>query len=161
MLLGAIVGILSIYYVGNFDSSAHHDRTLLYLWVYVMVFFTCIPAFAAWLAGFRLRRIQDSKKLKQWHMPFTCGLLSATLLQICGAIFLVILLVPAVDQLYADASAKSSSLIPDGISYRTSKRLSFRFNLIMWVFLTLPFTAIGATIFQRVTKFPTDTDLFE
>ena len=125
--------------------------------LYFTVVLICIPPLAALLTGLRLRRINDPYKSRQWRTCFRWSLLNATLVHFLMAIIFAAFFVGVSHYMYSKSVIYPWELRGLDISnFRGSVSLSLK----TWVFLTLPLTALGATIFHRVTKFPSDRTVF-
>lgn len=125
--------------------------------LYFTVVLICIPPLAAFLTGLRLRRINDSYKLKQWRTCFQWGLLNATLIHFLITIIFTVFFVGVSHHIYLKSVFNPLELRRLGILHFEA---SVFISLKTWIFLTLPLTAIGATIFDRITKFPSDRTVF-
>lgn len=159
--LGSAGAILFITFFGPGTDFVEMTRNMgLLVPMYIIICLLIIPPLATWITGFRLRFIDDPNKLSQWRSSFGWGLLTATALQLIAAIVFTQLLVLAFDQTYADFGPANNLEVPEGLARANGYRTSFRLNLIMWIALTLPLTTIGATIFHRVTTFPSDRTVF-
>jgi len=112
--------------------------------------FLLVAPLSAWLACRRLRRLTDMKQLSRWRSSFFAGLGSTSLVQLIIAAVLTCVLLGAV----------AIGGLRNGEDWSYIIGNSLFFNALIWVNITLPLTAICATIFWRVTKFPDDRSVF-
>lgn len=117
----------------------------------------------AWLSCGWLRRIDDPAKLSQWRISFVTALVIATGLQLLMTLGYGLFLDYQLKAFFASASDSLAEAgvdsdafadVPNGYS------TSAIYNAVLWIILTAPFCAAGASIFQRVTKFPEDRTVF-
>lgn len=114
----------------------------------------------AWLSCGWLRRIDDPAKLSQWRISFVTALVIATGLQLLMTLGYGVFLDYQLKALFASASEEfgvnfyAQEDVPSGYSS------SAIYNAVLWIVLTAPLCAAGASIFQRVTKFPEDRTVF-
>ena len=162
-VLGGLYGVFATIEFLNNEREVYIMRAFEFLVVMNLVLcLICIPALAAWLTGFCLRRIDDPNKLGRWRTCFGRALLCVTTVQFIAAIIFAALLSTTFDQIYAILAETHEKA---GNPPRTRSEInpiifSMKTHLRMWIALTLPLTVIGATIFHRVTKFPSDRTVF-
>ena len=111
---------------------------------------------AAWIACRSLAKIEPAEKLSRWRSSAVRGLWSASLVQFVWASFYTFGLI-------ADSSGNVT--LDFSVDYGAAWVLrqfmaSMWLNVFVWILITLPLSLICATIFWRVTKFPSDTNVF-
>jgi hypothetical protein len=117
----------------------------------------------AWLSCGWLRRIDDPAKLSQWRISFVTALVIATGLQLFMTLGYGLFLDYQFKAIFGSASESLTEFGMDSdtlVDVPNGHSTSAIYNAVLWIVLTAPFCAAGASIFQRVTKFPEDRTVF-
>ena len=136
---------------GNWRDYDAVTTQIIFLPIFICFVFG--TPLAAWLACRGLRKNGAAEALSYWTASAAHGLWGATLVQISAA-FLHILFLGVMSLI--GPSAMGFDQIVSGLGYMFL--VSLLCNLFLWVFITLPFTLLCATIFWIVTKFPSDIE---
>ena len=153
--LGLIGLAFIIYDMTFFQQKKFLVRTHHYVTRPVVACFIFGTPLAAWVACWRLRKIDSISKLRRWRSSAAAGLIGATLVHI-AAVVLYSVYVALFVHLTGGGYDMSQ---PDGEILKIVFGM-LAGNLIPWAIITLPLSLICATIFWRVTKFPDDRGVF-
>ena len=115
----------------NWNDCAAYDYEI----AFGLTFIFATPC-AAWLAIRRLRKAYFANNLVRFYSPISAGILSATFMHAISAIIFFIVIIG------------SGYLLNELIYWHII--FIFIFHLMLWVFITLPLSALCAVIFSFV-----------
>ena len=153
MALGLFGLTFTLHIEPSFQTGRSFSDSLHFLTLPVVLCFILGTPLAAFSACLRLRQTISFEEWTSWQAAVGCALHSATRVHLWAAVIYTII---ALLFFFPDGGTIEGGIIRMIFILIMSPLI----NLGLWGFLTLPLSLLCATIFHRVTKFPSNRTVF-